>query len=163
MQSLDAILNTVWMRLGVATVAVAVLVIAVVLLVQWNRQRNLLAQVFGKAADASFYEHVDAMTRAFEEQTAVQNETKAVCVALDKKSRTFYDTVDIEHYDAFAGQAGKFSFSMLLINHDGNGIMLTSLTNTQTSKVYIKKIQSGRSDTELSHEEEVLLKKNFPT
>lgn len=162
MQSVDAILTTVWMRLSVVVAVLVVLVIAIILLAQWKRQRTLLAQVFGKAADPAFYERIDAMTKAYQEQTATQQETRAACAALESKSHVFYDTVDIEHYDAFAGQVGKVSFSMLLINHDGDGLILTSLTNTQTSKLYIKKIQKWHSETELSHEEEALLKKNFP-
>jgi hypothetical protein len=160
LQALESVLNTVWARLITGAGVVAVLIIGIVLLVQWKRQRALLATVFGQAADASFYAHIDAMTRAFDEQTATAKELRAVCAGLEQTSHGFFDTVDIEHYDAFAGQAGKFSFSLLMLNRNRSGIILTSLTSTTGSKVYVKRIENGASDTALSHEEEELLTKN---
>jgi primosomal protein N' len=162
LQSVDFVLNTVWARLAFGVAAVAVLVIGVVLLVQWKHQRTRLAMVFGQAADASFYARIDTLTRAFDQQTATQNELRTACAELEKTSHRFYDTVNIEHYDAFAGQAGKFSSSLLMLNRNGAGIILTSLTSTQGSKVYVKRIENWKSDTALSREEEELLKKNNP-
>jgi len=160
LQSVDRVLNTVWARLAFGVAVVAVLVIGVVLLVQWKHQRTRLAMVFGQAADASFYARIDALTRAFDQQTATQKELRAACAELEQTSRSFFDTVDIEHYDAFPGQAGKFSFSLLMLNRNGSGIILTSLTSTQGSKVYVKRIETGTSDTALSREEQDLLSRH---
>lgn len=161
LQSVDGVLNTVWARLGFGVAAVAVLAVGVVLLVQWKRQRARLALVFGQAADASFYEHIDALTRAFDQQTATQQELRAACADLEQTSHGFFDTVDVEHYDAFQGQAGKFSFSLLMLNRNGSGMILTSLTSTQGSKVYVKRIEGGKSDTALSREEQDLLSRHL--
>jgi len=162
LQSVDIVLNTVWARLAFGVAVVAVLVIGVVLLVQWKHQRTRLAMVFGQAADASFYAHIDTLTHAFDQQTATQNELRAACADLEKTSHRFFDAVDIVHYDAFAGQVGKFSSSLFMFNRNGAGIILTSLTSTQGSKVYVKRIENWKSDTALSREEEELLKKNNP-
>ena len=160
LQSVDRVLNTVWARLAFGVAVVAVLVIGVVLLVQWKHQRTRLAMVFGQAADASFCARIDALTRAFDQQTATQKELRAACAELEQTSRSFFDTVDIEHYDAFPGQAGKFSFSLLMLNRIGSGIILTSLTSTQGSKVYVKRIETGKNDTALSREEQDLLSRH---
>ncbi|HEY5000935.1 MAG TPA: DUF4446 family protein [Candidatus Cryosericum sp.] len=157
LQSVDTVLNTAWARLAFGVAVVAILVIGVVLLVQWKQQRMRLAMVFGEAADPSFYARIDTLTRAFDQQTATQNEMRVACADLDKMSHGFFDTVDIDHYDAFQGQAGKFSFSLLMLNRNGSGILLTSLTSTQGSKVYVKRIETGKSDTALSREEQELL------
>jgi hypothetical protein len=156
-QSVDLVLNTVWARLASGVALVAILLIGVVLVVQWKRQGKRLAMVFRQAQDASFYKHVDAMTRAFDQQTATQAQLTALFKALEQTSHGFFDTVDIEHYDAFQGQAGKFSFSLLMLNRNGSGVILTALTSTQGSKVYVKRIESGKSDTALSREEQDLL------
>lgn len=161
LQSVDSVLNTVWARVAVGVVTVVVLVIGVVLLVQWKRQRARLALIFGQAADASFYERIDTLTRAFDQQTATEKELRALCANLEQTSHGFFDTVDVEHYDAFPGQAGKFSFSLLMLNRNGSGIILTSLTSTQGSKVYMKHIDSGKSDTALSREEQDLLSRHL--
>ena len=157
MQGLDAFLNTVWARLGMAVPLVVLLVVAVVLLVQWSRQRRLLAQVFGAAADPAFYDHINALTEAFRAQQETEKELRAMCVQLEQTSHGFFDTVDIERYDAFPGQAGKFSFSLLLLNRNQSGVVLTSLTGTTGSKMYAKRIEHGRSDVTLSREEQDVL------
>jgi hypothetical protein len=160
LQSVDSVLNTVWARLSFGIAALAVLVIGIVLLVQWKRQRTRLALIFGQAADASFYERIDTLTRAFDQQTATDKELQAAYADLEQTSHGFFDTVDVEHYDAFAGQAGKFSFSLLMLNRNGSGMILTSLTSTQGSKVYVKRIEGGKSDTALSREEQDLLNRH---
>jgi hypothetical protein len=157
LRSVDTVLNTAWARLGFGAVALLFLLAAVVLLIQWGHQRVRLAQLFERAADPSFYARIDTLTRAFDQQTATQKELRAACANLEQTSHGFFDTVDIEHYDAFQGQAGKFSFSLLMLNRNGSGIILTSLTSTQGSNVYVKRIENGKNDTALSREEEGLL------
>lgn len=157
---IDTVLGTVWGQLGILVLALVALVVALVLLVHDGRQRRRLALLFSKAEDASFYEHVDAMTRAFDQQAEMQVQLTASFTALEQTSHGFFDIVDIEHYDAFPGQAGKFSFSLLMINRNGLGIILTSLTSTQGSKVYVKRIETGKSDTALSREEQDLLSRH---
>lgn len=155
--AIDTVLESIWGQLGILVLALLALGVGIVLLVSTGRQRRRLSLLFSKAEDASFYEHVDAMTRAFDQQTATQDQLAASFSALEQTSHNFFDTVDIEHYDAFPGQAGKFSFSLLMLNRNGTGIMLTSLTNAQGSKVYMKRIETGKSDTALSREEQDLL------
>jgi hypothetical protein len=157
LQSVDTVLNTAWARLAFGAIALVLLLAAVILLVQWGHQRAQLAQVFERAADPSFYARIDTMTHAFDQQTTTQKQLQAICADIEQTSHGFFDTVDIEHYDAFPGQAGKFSFSLLMLNRNGSGIILTSLTSTQGSKVYVKRIETGKCDTALSREEQDLL------
>ncbi len=158
--SIDTVLGSAWGQLGILALALVALVVGFVLLVSNGRQRRRLAILFSKAEDASFYEHVDAMTRAFAQQTATQAQLMASFNALEQTSHSFFDTVDIEHYDAFPGQVGKFSFSLLMLNRNGSGVILTALTNTQGSKVYVKRIEAGKSDTALSREEQDVLSRH---
>lgn len=160
LQSVDLVLNTAWARLAFGAIVLVLLPVVVILLVQWHHQRTRLARVFERAADPSFYARIDELTRAFDQQTSTQKELRAACAEIEKTSHNFFDTVDVEHYDAFPGQAGKFSFSQLMLNRNGTGIMLTSLTNAQGSKVYVKRIETGKSDTALSREEQDLLSKH---
>jgi hypothetical protein len=160
LRSVDTVLNTAWARLAFGAVALLFLLAAVILLIQWGHQRARLAQLFERAADPSFYARIDTLTHAFDQQTSTQNELRAACAELEQTSHSFFDIVDIEHYDAFQGQAGKFSFSLLMLNRNGSGIILTSLTSTQGSKVYVKRIENGKNDTALSREEQDLLSKH---
>jgi hypothetical protein len=160
LEAADYVLGTVWLHAALAVLVVAAFIVGLVLLVQVGRQRRRLALIFGRAENASFYERIDVLTRAFDQQTTTQQELRAACAALEMRSHDFFDMVNIERYDAFPGQAGQQSFSLLLLNRNGSGLILTSLISVQSGRVYAKSIKAWASETALSHEEEALLKRH---
>ena len=147
-------------RIGMAAVLLLALGTGIASLAVTISNRRLLKRIFGGTQGQEFQDRLGAILRAFEDQAAIEREVRNSLADLQQTSHSFYDTVDIEHYDAFAGQAGRLSFSLLMLNRNGFGIVLTSLTNTTGSKVYVKHIENGKSDTALSHEEEELLRRN---
>jgi hypothetical protein len=144
-------------RIGIAAAVLIAFGVGVAGLVTAAGNRRLLRRIFGEAQGQQFQEHLAGILRTFEDHAAMERELRDSLDSLEKTSHGFFDTVDIEHYDAFPGQAGKFSFSLLMLNRNGSGIILTSLTSTQGSKVYVKRIENGKNDTALSREEEELL------
>jgi hypothetical protein len=62
--------------------------------------------------------------------------------------------VALVRYDAFDDMAGRMSFSAALLDDNGDGLTLTSIAGRTDTRVYAKGIQGGRSDHELSPEED---------
>lgn len=60
-------------------------------------------------------------------------------------------------YNAFEGTVGKRSYSMCLLDDYKNGMIFTGLFGVDRSMTYSKEIIGGKSDTELSPEEEIVL------
>lgn len=147
-------------RIGVAVVILLALVAGLTGLAIASRNRRLLRRILGEEQGLQFQERLAAILHTFENHVAVEHELRADLANLEQTGHGYFDAVDIEHYDAFPGQAGKFSFSLLMTNRNGSGIILTSLTSTQGSQVYAKLIEHGKSETALSREEEDLLKRN---
>jgi hypothetical protein len=147
-------------RIGVAATGGVALVLAVVALIVAGANRRLLRRVFVAAEGQEFSTHLQDILAVYEDHTAMEREIRAACAALENKSRDFFDVVDIERYDAFPGQAGHQSFSLLLLNRNGSGVILTSLISTQSGRVYAKSIKAWISESALSHEEEALLKRH---
>jgi hypothetical protein len=147
-------------RIGITAAVLAALVVGLAGLIIATRNHLLLKRIFGEAQGQQFQEHLAAILRTFEDHVAMEREVRDSLASLEHTSHGFFDTVDIEHYDAFPGQAGKFSFSLLMLNRNGSGVILTSLTNTQGSKVYMKRIEGGKSDTALSREEQDVLSRH---
>ena len=147
-------------RIGMAAVLLLALGAGIASLATAIINRRLLKRIFGGTQGTEFQDRLGAMLHTFEDHAAMEREVRGALASVEQTSRGFFETVDIEHYDAFAGQAGKLSFSLLMLNRNGSGIVLTSLTSTTGSKVYVKRIESGKSDTALSHEEEELLRRN---
>jgi hypothetical protein len=147
-------------RIGVAATVLVALVLGVVALVVAGANRRLLRRVFVAAEGQEFSTHLQDIVAVYENHAAMEREIRAACAALENKSRDFFDVVDIERYDAFPGQAGHQSFSLLLLNRNGSGVILTSLISTQSGRVYAKSIKAWISESALSHEEEALLKRH---
>lgn len=62
--------------------------------------------------------------------------------------------VALVRYDAFDDMAGRLSFSLALLDDNGDGLTLTSIAGRDDTRVYAKGIRGARSDHELSPEED---------
>ena len=62
--------------------------------------------------------------------------------------------VGLVRYDAFEDVGGRLSFSCALLDDLGNGVVVTSINGRQDTRVYAKPITEGRSQYNLSIEEE---------
>jgi hypothetical protein len=61
--------------------------------------------------------------------------------------------VAVLHYDALEEMSGARSFSLALLNSDGDGVVVTSINGRTESRTYAKAITRGDADTLLSPEE----------
>jgi hypothetical protein len=60
----------------------------------------------------------------------------------------------IVRYDALQEMSGQLSFSMALLNAQGDGIVLTSINGRAESRTYAKAVVAGKAAQPLSPEEE---------
>ncbi|MGB3346562.1 MAG: DUF4446 family protein [Candidatus Humimicrobiia bacterium] len=67
--------------------------------------------------------------------------------------------VEIVHYNAFSDIGGETSFSLSLLNGNGDGVVVSSLKSRTDARVYVKPILNGKSRIKLSNEEEMAIKK----
>lgn len=57
-------------------------------------------------------------------------------------------------YDAFEEVRGNQSFAMALYDDQGNGVVLSGIVGRTDSRVYCKPLVNGRSERNLSQEEQ---------
>lgn len=69
--------------------------------------------------------------------------------------------IGLVRYDAFSGAGGKQSFSIAILDEDGNGAVLTSLYRDDKSRIFTKPILVGKSEYSLSSEEKEAIKRAF--
>lgn len=73
----------------------------------------------------------------------------------------------VVRYDAFGDTGGKLSWSMALLNDNGDGVVLTSINSRADARTYAKEIRAFTSESKLSPEEEeaieTLRKESGPT
>ncbi len=59
----------------------------------------------------------------------------------------------VVRYDAFGDMSGHMSWSMALLDDNGNGVVLTSINNRGSARSYAKNVRDYESDAKLSPEE----------
>jgi hypothetical protein len=60
-------------------------------------------------------------------------------------------------YKAFANTGGEQSFSLVILDRKGDGVVLSSIYGREESRVYAKAIKNGKSSYPLSEEEQQVL------
>ncbi|MFI7060138.1 DUF4446 family protein [Kribbella sp. NPDC050124] len=73
----------------------------------------------------------------------------------------------VVRYDAFGDTGGKLSWSMALLDDNGDGVVLTSINSRTDARTYAKEVRAFTSEAKLSPEEdeaiETLRKEAGPT
>ena len=62
--------------------------------------------------------------------------------------------VALVRYDAFTGVAGRMSFSLALLDEQGDGVTISAIAGQSDTRVYAKGIAGGKGEHELSPEEQ---------
>ncbi|MFK4083557.1 DUF4446 family protein [Kribbella sp. NPDC020789] len=60
-------------------------------------------------------------------------------------------------YDAFGDTGGKLSWSLALLDDNGDGVILTSINSRADARTYAKEVRAFASESKLSPEEEEAL------
>jgi hypothetical protein len=95
--------------------------------------------------------------------TASRRASRAVreCRDLVQGSVGSHGTVDpralrdiaVVRYDALNEMSGQLSFSLALLNAQGDGVVLSSINSRTETRTYAKPVLAGKGDQELSPEE----------
>jgi hypothetical protein len=70
-----------------------------------------------------------------------------------------YQKFGLVKYDAFNEMGGQLSFSLAMLDKNNNGFLLNTVHNREGSYTYVKEITDGKSEINLSEEEERALNK----
>jgi hypothetical protein len=68
--------------------------------------------------------------------------------------RGYVKHVGLVRYDAFEDMGGHLSFSAAMLNAEGDGVVITSINGRADTRCYAKTVKGGRSEHNLSEEEE---------
>ncbi len=92
----------------------------------------------------------------------IETELKAVeerVAKMEEESINYIQRWALHRYQAFANTGGDQSFSFVLLDKKGDGVLVSSIFGREESRTYAKSIQGGKANYPLSDEEhEVLVK-----
>lgn len=95
---------------------------------------------------------------------AIENNEELLAEAIehvDKRLRSSIRSVEMTRFNPFEDQGGNHSFAISLVNERGDGVVISSLYSRERMSVFAKHIKKGKSDIDLTEEEQDVLSRGL--
>jgi hypothetical protein len=143
--------------LAAAGVALVALLLAVVLAIRLRRLRGDQRAVLGEG-QRDLVSHAAELERAF---VQLRDWVEEAATRLDQRMGTAEERIDgcVAHtamvrYDAYGEMSGRQSSSLALLDSRRTGVVVSSILHRDQARVYVKQVQQGEPEIELSPEEQ---------
>jgi hypothetical protein len=143
--------------LAAAALALIALVLAVVLAVRLRRLRADQRAVLGTTGRDDLVAHASTLHQAFD---ALHGRVEEVAERLDARMAAAEERIDgaiayraLVRYDAYGELSGHQSTSLALLDAGHSGVVLSSIANRESARIYCKQVHAGEGELELSPEE----------
>ncbi len=143
--------------LAAGGVALIALVLALVLAVRVRRLRADQRAVLGASGQDDLVAHASSLQEAFQ---ALHARVEEVAERLDGRMAAAEERIDgtiayraLVRYDAYGELTGHQSTSLALLDAGHSGVVLSSIANRETARLYCKQVHAGEGELELSPEE----------
>lgn len=118
-----------------------------------KRYKKLTRGINNKNLEEIVIQYLDNIDLVKADTEIVKNQQ----LELQKRLNTCVQKVAIVRYKAFEDIGSDLSFSIALLNHNNDGVIITGIYGRNDSTVYAKPIDKGISRYDLSEEEEQVL------
>jgi hypothetical protein len=122
-----------------------------------NRLERRYESLFSDQEEPSFAAALERMAARF---SKMNTRTERLVVRLDEMDRTLMRCVQgvgFVRYSAFEDTGGDQSFSLAMVDGDGDGVVVSALYGRDATRVYAKPVESWSSSRALAAEEEQAL------
>jgi len=145
--------NSILILIG--SLAIVGLAIGISALVRVRGMSRRFPWVTGK--DASSVDTLPLLLSAVEGNQRDLKELQQAFQLAAIEARTHFKRMSIVRYNAFEGVAGQQSYSLCLLDENGNGILISNLVGTNFSRSYAVEVKSGEPTRPLGEEEKEAL------
>lgn len=146
--------QTEYIICALAGLILILLIMDIIQFIKLSRLKNRLS-AFTEGADGRSME--TEITEKFAEIKALkenQEKTGSDVRRILNELRLTYRKSALTKYDALREMGGKLSFVLVLLDKNNDGVLLNSVHSTTSGNyMYIKEIEKGKSELELSTEE----------
>jgi Protein of unknown function (DUF4446) len=142
--------------LAAGAVALIALILAFVLALRMRRLRSEQKAVLGGRRE-DLVSHAAALQDAFQ---ALHGRVEEIAAQLDTRMGAAEERLDgaiayraLVRYDAYGDLSGHQSTSLALLDAGHSGVVISSIANRETARIYCKQVHGGEGELELSPEE----------
>lgn len=142
----------------ICTIVSVFLILFILLIIQTirinklnKRLRNFMEGKDGKSLEDEIKTRFKSLIEIKKAQEDMRSEIESIIETLSKTYRKSY----VQKYDAFSEMGGKLSTVIVMLDGLNDGYIINSVHSTNVgSYMYVKKVEDGEADVELSKEEE---------
>lgn len=117
------------------------------------KDRGTLKKLFPRTEKEDLRDKFLELLKHIEEWDRENQVVKQSLRSIAKDSLKHIQRVEILRYNPYQDTGGDQSFSMVLLDGNGDGLVLTSLHTRSGTRIYTKSLHRGKSDLDLSKEE----------
>lgn len=139
--------------LGCSALLLFLTIWVLVLSLKLNRLTRLLRQLVPEGSERSLDQLLEQLLIKQEENRTLLASLETRLEKLNSLLQGCLQRVGLVRFDAFDDVAGQQSFSVALLDNQGNGVVITSLFGRTESRCYAKPVIQGNSPHRLSEEE----------
>ena len=143
--------------LSAGALALVALVVSCVLAFRVRRLRATQQVVLGATGREDLVSHAARLHEAF---TQLNDRVEEVAERLEVRMAAAEERLDgaiayraLVRYDAYGELSGHQSTSLALLDAGHSGVVLSSIANRETARLYCKQVHAGEGELELSPEE----------
>jgi hypothetical protein len=143
--------------LAAAVIALLTLLFAIVLAFRLRRVRRAQSAVLGQEGQRDLVQHAARLEGGF---TDLREWVEESMGRLDSRMGVLEGRVDgcvayagLVRYDAYGELSGRQSSSVALLDSHRSGVVVSSIAHRDQQRIYVKRIEGGESELELSPEE----------
>jgi hypothetical protein len=152
--------------LAAAAIALVALVWTVVLTMKLRRMRAGQRAILGEANERDLVAHATTMESAF---VQLRDWVEETATRLEQRMGGAEQRIDgcvahtsLVRYDAYGEMSGRQSSSLALLDSHRNGVVVSSILHREQARVYVKQVNQGESELELSPEEREAIQAAMP-
>ena len=144
--------ETLTLLAGAALVVAAVALLLALWLVARTRSLSRLG-AFRPEMPADLQSAVQRESARVDEIARLVDDARTRLPAVEQQGLMAVQRIGVVRFNPFADTGGQQSFAVAMVDGRGSGIVISSLHSRQQTRVYLKQVTEGRSETALSEEE----------
>lgn len=144
---------------GPAVAGILVVWLGILSLLVW-RQNKFLKSFFPRSGERDIRKKFEEILKTIESFTGKLSDLESTVEAFRNQGLGHIQRVELLRFNPYDDTGGDISFTACFLDHQGSGIVITSLHARSGTRVFGKEIVSGKSKKyQLSKEEELVIKK----
>lgn len=160
MESLKELIITNYFLISLLAIGISAFTILILMVNTWRtgrvlkNYRRLIQGIEGKNLEEILSLHLENVEEALAKTKSIEK----TYLALNTMAQNAIQNVGVVRFNAFEDTGSDLSFAVALLNHNGDGLVLSGLFGRNETRTYAKPVNKGNSVYHLSSEEEESIK-----